>query len=138
MSDAIRQSDLEGYLDESLPPEQMAQIELALRADPGLLREMTAIHNRRNSGIHSLGEIWRGGRLSCPSRDQLGSYLLEALSDEAADYIRFHTEQIGCRLCQANLTDLRTRQSEHAEATQTRRRKYYQSSAGHLRPRDKA
>jgi len=47
----------------------------------------------------------------------------------AIDYDRC----IGCRYCEANLADLRRRESEaEAEATH-RRRKYFQSSAGHLR-----
>lgn len=135
MAKAIRQSDLEGYLDEALPPEQMAQVELALRKDPALLRQMTAIHSRRNAGVHSLGEIWRRGRLSCPSREQLGSFLLAALPDDAADYIAFHLDVVGCRYCQANLADLESQQAEKQEAVQRRRRRYFQSSVGHLRRR---
>ena len=136
MAKPISQSDIEGYLDEALPAEQMAQIELSLRNDPELLGRMATIHGRRNAGVHSLGEMWRQGRLSCLSREQLGSYLLGALADDLADYIRFHLREIGCRYCQANLTDLEGRLAEHDEAVQTRRRKYYQSSAGYLRRRD--
>lgn len=133
MPKAIRQSDLEGYLDEALPPEEMARVELALRKDRELLRQATAVHARRNSGVHTLGEIWRGGRLSCPSREQLGSYLLGVLSDEQADYVAFHVEQIGCRYCRANLADLESQQAEAADTVSQRRRKYFQSSAGYLR-----
>ncbi|MBN2477426.1 MAG: hypothetical protein JXB62_22665 [Pirellulales bacterium] len=134
MPDPILPSDLEAYLDEALPPEHMARIELALRKDANLVRQMTAIHARRNAGVHSLGEIWRRNRLSCPSREQLGSYLLGALGEEAADYITFHVETIGCRYCQANLADLESQQAERQDVVQTRRRKYFQSSVGHLQP----
>jgi len=130
---AIRQSDLEGYLDEALAPEEMARVELALRRDRELLGQVRAIHARRNSGVHTLGEIWRQGRLSCPDREQLGSYLLGVLPDELADYVAFHVEQIGCRFCRANLADLESQQAEAAEAAEGRRRKYFQSSAGYLR-----
>ena len=58
-------------------------------------------------------------RLSCPTRDQLGSHLLGALSAEQADYIQFHVETIGCRLCQANIEDLRRQQEETAETVKT-------------------
>ena len=133
MSTPIRQSDLEAYLDEALPPEQMARIELALRNDPQLLGQVTATQSRRDAGVHSLGDIWRRGRLSCPSRDQLGSYLLGAMPDEQADHIKFHLEQIGCRYCQANLHDLETQQAEHQPTVQSRRQRYFQSSAGYLR-----
>lgn len=133
MAKAICQSDLEGYLDEALPPDQMARVELALRKDPMLVKQLAAIHSRRNSGVHSLGEIWRRGRLSCPSREQLGSFLLAALPEDAADYIAFHLDVVGCRYCQANLADLESQQAEKPETVQRRRRRYFQSSVGHLR-----
>jgi hypothetical protein len=135
MAKAIRHADLEAYLDEALPSDQMACIELALRKDPALLRQMGAIHSRRNAGVHSLGEVWRRGRLSCPAREQLGSFLLTALPEDLADYITFHLDTVGCRYCQANLADLQRQQAENQDVVQTRRRKYFQSSVGHLRRR---
>jgi len=125
--------ELEAYLDEGLPPEQMACIEQTLRGDADLARRLAAINARRDAGVHSLGEIWRRQRLSGPTREQLGSYLLGALPKEAADYFAFHLEVIGCRLCRANLADLQKQQSERGDVAQTRRRKYFQSSAGYLR-----
>ena len=133
MSKPLLQSDLESYLDEALPPEEMARIEQVLRKDPQLVRQLAAINARRDAGVHSLGEIWRRHRLSCLSREQLGSYLLGALADEAADYVTFHLELVGCRYCRANLTDLKAQQAEASETVETRRRKYFQSSAGYLR-----
>ena len=129
----IRQSDLEAYLDEALPPEEMARIELALRKAPELIRQLSVINGRRDAGVHSLGEIWRRHRLSCPSRDQWGSYLLGALPEEVEDYLVFHLETIGCRPCRANLADLQKQQAEAHAETETRRKKYFQSSAGYLR-----
>jgi len=135
MPKPLRQSDLDAYLDEALPPEEMARVEQALRNDPELRARVATINARRDAGVHSLGEIWRRHRLSCPSREQLGSYLLEALPDEAADYITFHLEVIGCRHCRANLTDLEQQEAEAPHEVETRRRKYFQSSVGHLRRR---
>jgi len=135
MPKPIRQSDLDAYLDEALPPEEMARVEQALRNDPELRGRLATINGRRDAGVHSLGEIWRRHRLSCPSREQLGSYLLEALPDEAADYVTFHLEVIGCRYCKANLADLEEQEAEAPEEVETRRRKYFQSSVGHLRRR---
>jgi hypothetical protein len=129
----FRQSDLEAYLDEALLPEEMARIEKALREDRQLLRRLTAIHARHNAGVHSLGEIWRRGRLSCPTREQLGSFLLGATEKEVGDYVSFHLEIVGCRYCQANLADLKRQQAEAQQTVQARRRKYFQSSAGYLR-----
>jgi len=133
MRETISQSDLEAYLDEALPPEDMARIELAVRKAPELARQMAAVYSRRDAGVHSLGDIWRRGRLSCPSRQQLGSFLLDALGEETADYVRFHLKTVGCRYCQANLADLENQQAEEKEAANQRRRKYFQSSVGHLR-----
>ncbi|MDX1945402.1 MAG: hypothetical protein SFU86_08335 [Pirellulaceae bacterium] len=129
----ITQSDLQAYLDEALSPTEMATVEAELRARPELLQQLAAINSRRDAGVHSVGEIWRRHRLSCPPREQLGSYLLGALSEEHATYLEFHLQTIGCRLCQANLEDLRRQQQESSEAVQTRRTKYFQSTAGHLR-----
>ena len=129
----ITQSDLQAYLDEALPSEQMAAIEAELRSKPDLLKQLSAINARRDAGIHSVGEIWRRQRLSCPTREDIGSYLLGVLDKEQADYIDFHVKTIGCRLCQANVEDLERRQKETTEITKTRRTKYFQSTAGHLR-----
>src|SRR5437016_14159156 len=122
----ITQSDLQAYLDESLGPAEMAAIELELRRRPELLQQLSAINARRDAGVHSVGEIWRRHRLSCPSREQLGSYLLGALEREQADYIDFHLETIGCRYCQANVQDLRAQQQETAQAANTRRASLFQ------------
>ncbi len=127
-------AELEAYLDEALPPEQMARIEHALRSDANLVRQLAVINGRRDAGVHSLGEIWRRHRLSCSTREQLGSYVLGVLPKEAADYVTFHLEVIGCRVCRANLVDLQKQQAEAGDLVQTRRRKYFQSSAGYLRP----
>jgi anti-sigma factor RsiW len=133
MTRAFRQSDLEAYLDEALPAEEMARIEKALRGDSELARKLAQVIARRDAGVHSLGNIWRRHRLTCLGRQQLGSYLLGVLPDEEADYIRFHLGTIGCRYCRANLEDLERQQSEAREMVETRRRKYFQSSAGYLR-----
>ena len=133
MPQSFQQPDLEAYLDEALPPEDMARIEQALRADAGLARSLAATASRRDSGIHSIGGIWRQHRLSCPTREQLGSFLLEALPDDWAEYIAFHLDPIGCRFCRANLADLKRQQEERPEAVHRRRRRYFQTSAGHLR-----
>ena len=126
-------ADLELYLDEALPAEQMASIEIALRQDQRLLEQLAAINARRDAGVHSLGEIWRRHRLTCPAREQLAAHVLGTLAESAAAYIRFHVQTVGCRLCQANLTDLENQQAEASEVARGRRRKYFQSSAGYLR-----
>jgi hypothetical protein len=126
-------AELEAYLDEALPVEQMTAIERALRSQPDLAKRLSQINGRRDAGVHSLGEVWRRQRLTCASRRQLGSFLLGVLSDEEADYIRFHIDTVGCRFCAANLADLQAQQAEAGDNVERRRRKYFQSSAGFLR-----
>lgn len=128
----MNQQTLEAYLDEALPADEMARVEQALRADPALLTQLSEINARRDEGVHSLGEIWRRNRLTCPARETLGSYLLGVLDEEHAEYVRFHAETIGCRWCQANLADLRQSLADTAATTETRRKKYFASSAGYL------
>jgi hypothetical protein len=125
-------SDLEAYLDESLPSERMAAVEDALRHDSALQKQLVAINGRRDAGVHSLGEVWRRHRLSCPSREQLGSFLLGVLSREESEYIRFHVDSIECRYCEASIEDLKAQQSSAANEITRRRQKYFQSSVGHL------
>jgi len=126
-------SDLEAYLDEALPPEEMARIEKAVREDEALTRRLASIHSRRDAGVFTLGELWRQRRLSCPTREQLGSWLLGAMAEDHARYIGFHIEVVGCRYCQANVADLRVQQEGAEQAAVARRRKYFQSSAGYLK-----
>lgn len=137
MTHDFRQSDLEAYLDEALPAAEMARIEKSLREDSALTKQLAAIHSRRGAGAHSVGEIWRRHRLSCPTREQLGSFLLGVLPDDVAQYITFHVDVAGCRFCQSNLADLRSRQAETHPTTEVRRRKFFQSSAGYLKGKRK-
>lgn len=111
----------------------MAAVEASLRNQPELIQQLAAINGRRDAGLHTLGEIWRRNRVSCPSREQLGSYLLKAIDDEFANYIAFHLDHVGCRFCLANLNDLQRQQEETKDEKSTRRRKYFDSSAGYLR-----
>jgi hypothetical protein len=126
-------SELEAYLDEALPVERMAAIEEALRGSGELQKRVTEVNGRRDAGVHSLGEIWRRHRLSCPTREQLGSYLLGVLPREVADYTKFHLETIGCRYCSASVEDLKAQQSDTETTVARRRQKYFRSSVGHLR-----
>jgi hypothetical protein len=136
MSAKFTSAELEAYLDESLPIERMTAIEEALRNDAALAERLSATNGRRDAGVHSVGEIWRRHRLSCPSREQLGSYLLGVLGTGEADYVKFHVETIECRYCAANLQDLRSQQSAANSEQVQRRQRYFQSSVGHLRRDD--
>jgi hypothetical protein len=119
------------YLDESLPSDAMAKIEAELRNNVPLRQRLVELIARRDNGVHTVGDIWRRHRLSCPTREELGSYLLQAMMDEQAEYVRFHIETVGCRYCQANLEDLSA--SQQAPAVAARRKRYFQSSVGRVR-----
>ncbi len=133
MSSQFTTAQLEAFLDESLPNEQMTVVEAALRDDPELVERLSSLVGRRDAGVHTVGAIWRRHRLSCPTREQLGSFLLEVLPEKHAQYVRFHLEAIGCRYCNASLEDLR---QQHAatdlDDSRTRRQKYFETSAGYL------
>lgn len=125
-------AELEAFLDEALPSAEMARLETTLRDDPTAMTRLAEIARRRDSDHHSLGDIWRRERISCPTREQLGSFLLGALDESHQRYVEFHLQTIGCRLCQANLDDLR-REEEGTTETASRRRKFVRTSAGYLR-----
>ena len=133
MSRELTDAELEAYFDEALPAEEMARLEEQLRLDAALRGRLAGLISLRDAGTHSLGAIWRRHRLSCPTREQFGGYLLGTLDDAAREYLEFHVTVAGCSLCSANLADLRRQQAESSDAVQTRRRKYFQSSAGYLR-----
>lgn len=125
--------ELEAYLEEALPPEDMARVETLVRDDQALLHRLAMANARRDTGAHAIGAIWRRHRLTCPSREQLGAYVLGTLEEADHAYIEFHLNKIGCRICLANLDDLRRQHEDTEETTQTRRRRFFQSSAGYLR-----
>ena len=127
--------ELEAYLDEALPAERMAAIEERLRSDAALGERLKELNAARDAGLPMLGAVWRRRRLTCPTREQLGSYLLGALPDDFAEYVRFHCQTLGCPPCAASLADLERAVASEAGAEQeTRRRRYFQSSVGRLNP----
>ena len=136
MSDShFTDAQLLAYLDEMLPVEQMTAVEKAMRDSESLRVRAAGLARRRDHGVHAVGEIWRRLRLSCPSRSQLGSFLLGTLEAGVADYVDFHLRTVGCRYCAANLADLQ-QALESTPAASSRRRKFFESSAGYLRPSD--
>src|SRR5437016_8087378 len=111
---AITREQLHSYLEDALSDSATAQIEQALRQSPPLQKMLRAIMQERDRGDHSLGAIWCRHRLSCPTREQLGTYLLKVIDTELADYIEFHLQSVGCAFCQANLADLQALHKEPA------------------------
>ncbi len=130
MSDITREQ-LHAFLDDALTETESARIERALRDSEELQQQLRQVMQERDRGEHSIGAIWRRHRLSCPGREQLGSYLLGVLDEEHLDYIRFHLETVECLYCQANLIDMQEQQ-QNAGGSQQRRKRIFQSSAGLL------
>ena len=123
--------DLAAYLREQLPVGRSSEVEAALRTDDLLRKRLAAVASDAREG-RGVGAIWREGRLSCPSRDDLGALLLGALDPDVERYAVFHVREVGCRVCAANLADLEEAAARSPEVAQ-RRRRVFQSSAGHLR-----
>jgi hypothetical protein len=131
MSEITREK-LHAYLDDALTDAETAQIEQALRNSDPLRRALRQAMQERDRGDHSLGAVWRRERLTCPTREQLGSYLLQVLDDAQQEYVDFHLKTVACPFCLANLADLQTLQKEPAPKAKERRRRFFQSSAGFL------
>jgi len=129
----ITREQLHSYLEDCLGEAETAKVEQALRESQPLQKMLRAIMQERDRGEHSVGAVWCRERLSCPTRQQLGSYLLKALDPALQDYIDFHLGTIGCAFCLANLADLRSLQREPAPKAKERQRRYFESSAGYLR-----
>ncbi len=128
----ISREQLHAYLDDALSESDLAMIEQALRESESLRQRLRQAMQERDRGDHSLGAVWRRDRLTCPTREQLGSYLLQVLDDGVLNYIEFHLTTIGCPYCVANLQDLQSLQQEPAPNSRERRRRYFESSAGYL------
>ena len=125
----IDDDDLRAYLAESLPGDAMARVEKALRGSAALRQRLEDVRNDRpEAAVHTLGALWQHARLSCPDREALGGYLLEALDPEHHDYVTFHLDVVECPICRANLDDLRGQFVADAPASQTRQHRYFQSS----------
>lgn len=123
---------LHAYLDDALSDREAAAVEQALRDSEPLRRALRQAIQERDRGEHSLGAVWRRERLTCPPREQLGSYLLQVLDDGLQDYLDFHLNVVGCPFCVANLHDLQALQQEPVPQAKERRRRIFQSSAGFL------
>jgi len=124
--------EVTAWLDELLPALRMAEFETQLRTDPALQARVAQVIRHRDQGGNTIGEVWQRARLSCPTRTEMGGYLLGTLPPELASYIEFHLQTVGCRVCHANLNDLEE-QSTQSDQVPGRRKKFFESSAGLLR-----
>jgi hypothetical protein len=127
----IDESVLRDYLADALSAEDSARVEKALRDSAELRARLEDVRqNRQDTQLHTLGAIWHRARLTCPSRQQLGSFLLDALDPDLAGYIQFHLDVVECPFCQANLEDLKAQSqaTTAAKASKSRQHRILQSS----------
>jgi hypothetical protein len=129
----ITRQVLRDFLNDALPDAELAAVEKAVREEPAVQALFNQVRQEVDRGEHSVGAVWRRERLSCPNREQLGGFLLQALDPDQLEYVEFHLQTIGCAYCLANLDDLKRLQAEPAETRTTRRRRIVNSSAGLLR-----
>lgn len=136
MTNQFTDAELEAYLDETLDSELAAEVEKGLQEDKELLERLAQINGRRDAGVHTLGEIWRRNQIGVPTAEMMGNYLLGVTSPEESDYIQFRMDHLKCPFTVALFNDLQARQNESQEQSQSRREKFYRSSANLLKQSD--
>lgn len=133
MSAAFTNEELLSYTDERLPVARAAELERLLRTSTELMSRLAELVRDSDNSDPSLGAMWRRGRWSCPPRAVWSAYVDGRLGDGLSQYLKFHVDTIGCRICAANLADLQ--QNANTSDSEGRVRKIFQSSAGRL-PKD--
>lgn len=127
----ISDAELLGYVDELLPIDQAADVEEALRSSPELRLRAAHLLRERDEGTHTVADIWRRHRVSCPSRLELGAFLLGTLGESEKQAVSLHLDAFGCRYCRADLDDLLTARTDQSAGE--RRRRFFESSVGRFR-----
>lgn len=122
---------LQAYLNDELAESEQSSLERDLRAEAALRQRLEALSTQDET--HSVGEIWRRHRLSCPSREELQQKLDGRLPAEPSRYIEFHLQIVDCEICTANYADLQS-QADRREEAERRRQSIFESSAGFLKP----
>lgn len=133
MPDRVTREMIRDYLNDALPDAELALVEKTVRDSAELQELARSVREELDRGEHSVGAVWRRDRISCPTREQIGGFVLQALDPDLLDYIEFHLKVIGCPYCQANLDDLAKKQAETEEPNKRRRQRIVESSAGIMR-----
>ena len=122
--------ELLAYVDEQLPTARASNLEQQLRTCGELVNRLVNLLQSSEKGDVTLGGMWRRGRWSCPPRGVWAGYVSGRLGDGLSQYLQFHLDVVGCRICEASVRDLRQTGGSDGD---DRVRKIFQSSAGHLR-----
>lgn len=131
MSATFTNEELLAYAEERLPLARAAALEQQIRGSDDLLVRLTQVIQTADRGDVTLGGMWRRGRWSCPPRGVWDAYVAGRLGDGLSQFLRFHVETVGCRICQANLNDLE--RNDRNTESDDRVRKIFQSSVGGLK-----
>lgn len=131
LQDRFTDEELMAYIDERLPSDRAAEVERQLRSSSSLSERLVELLERMDRGDITIGGMWRRGRWSCPPRAVLAGFVSGRLGDGLSQYLRFHIQTVGCRICEAIVQDLRRTDGEEEGLQRTR--KIFQSSAGQLR-----
>lgn len=111
------------------------------------LRRVTGLVESAESGSGSsensdalsdalLIRVWESTRPTCPKRSTLGKFVLGTLADDWDRYVAFHTGELGCRFCAANLDDLTNELNSAEASTESARHRIMESTVGFLPGRD--
>lgn len=125
--------ELRAYIAEELAVARSSALERQLAVDESLSVRLRQHLGESDSASLALRDVWQRGQLSCPSRSTWSDYLAGGLGDGLRQYLQFHLEEVGCRVCAANLDDLREQGGPDADQ---RSRKFFQTSVGRLRDVD--
>ncbi len=83
-----------------------------------------------------LTRVWEAARPTCPKRSTLGKFVLGTLAEEWDRYVAFHTSELGCGFCSANLNDLTSELNSAEASTESARHRILESTVGFLPRRD--
>jgi len=118
------------FVRDALSPEESRAIEAALRNQPDLRNRLARLIESFGLDEIAPGTVWKNFQLSCPSRENWGSFLLGVLDPQTADYCRFHLDVVECDFCRANVEDLKERTLTASSQLQQRHRRIFHSSVG--------
>lgn len=127
--DHFTDEELRAYIGEELAVSRSTALEGQLPSDPLLQRRLQQFLDEDATGL-AVGSVWRRYQLSCPSRSTWADFLAGRLGDGLRQYLEFHRDVVGCRLCAANVADLETVSDDAAER---RARRYFETSVGRLK-----
>lgn len=120
------------YVRDSLSKDESLTVETALRSSAEMRSRLQRLLDAHCVDELGPGSVWRESRLSCPSREEWGSFLLGILDLQSSDYCRFHLEVVECPYCRANVEDLKESNRTTLAESQIRQERVFRSSAGKI------